>query len=122
VPSSLAPLAIRKRLHPAVWGPPSEFGPAGWLFQNRTEIGQVIVSVADHGDGDWVHASVAFRDRLPDYGELVVLHRAAFGDGYAYQVFAPTSRHVNLHEHALHLWGRRDGTNVLPDFGRYGRI
>jgi hypothetical protein len=37
-------------------------------------------------------------------------------------VFAPPSEHVNIHDHALHLWGRLDGARVLPDFGRFGTI
>jgi hypothetical protein len=45
-----------------------------------------------------------------------------FGHGWSYQVFAPPSQHVNIHEHALHLWGRVDGTNVLPSFGVLGTI
>jgi hypothetical protein len=39
-----------------------------------------------------------------------------FGDRWAYQVFAPPADHINLHNFALHLWGRLDGKPVLPDF------
>jgi hypothetical protein len=31
-------------------------------------------------------------------------------------VFAPPTDHVNIHEYALHLFGRLDGTPALPDF------
>jgi len=42
--------------------------------------------------------------------------------GYAYQVFAPPSQHVNIHPYALHLWGKVDGSPTLPEFGKYGTI
>ena len=53
---------------------------------------------------------------------LADLHAAVFGAGYAYQVFAPPSEHVNIHEFALHLWGRLDGRSALPEFGAGGSI
>jgi hypothetical protein len=54
---------------------------------------------------------------------LVMLHLGVFGRRrWAYQVFVPESEHVNIHPHALHLWGRADGTNALPNFGRFGTI
>ncbi|TQK29408.1 hypothetical protein [Arthrobacter sp. SLBN-53] len=59
---------------------------------------------------------------MPTYDELGRLHRAAFGDGYAYQVFAPAAQHVNIHQNALHLWGRADGPPCLPEFGLFGTI
>ena len=45
-----------------------------------------------------------------------------FPEGWAYQVFAPPWAHINIHPNALHLWGRLDGANVLPDFGSWGTI
>lgn len=84
---------------------------------------QVIASVAEWAGAEWIHASIAHRDRDPLYSELRALHAAVFGsDRYAFQVFAPEDRHVNLQEHAIHLWGKVDGTNPLPDFGVAGTI
>jgi hypothetical protein len=37
-------------------------------------------------------------------------------------MFAPPAEHVNIHERALHLWGRVDGSPVMPNFGVYGTI
>lgn len=81
----------------------------------------IVVTIGDHGDSEWVHASMTGPARVPDYGELCRLF-AAVMPGWAYQVFAPPTNHINIHEHALHLWGRLDGENVLPDFGRFGTI
>lgn len=70
----------------------------------------------------WVHASISSPKRMPTYNDLDSLHRAVFGEGYAYQVFVGGDKHVNLHPYCLHLWGRADGTPALPDFGQFGMI
>jgi hypothetical protein len=105
---------------------PAAFGPDGLdvrMFSDGRCVGSVIVTQASHDGIEWIHASIAWTERLPTYAELALLGLAVFGrERYAYQVFAPASRHVNIHEHALHLWGRADGVNVLPDFGRDGTI
>ena len=65
---------------------------------------------------DWVHASISNTARMPSYADLKRMHLAVFGNGWAYQVFAPPSDHINLHEYCLHLFGRLDGKSALPDF------
>jgi hypothetical protein len=114
-PTNFNALAIRHRLGKTTWKPPKPHGPDGWSFVNRNEVTSVIVSCAPHDDAEWVHASIAHAERMPTYDDLKLLHRAVFGGGWAYQVFAPPSDHVNIHEHALHLWGRLDGLPALPD-------
>lgn len=65
----------------------------------------------------WVHASIAHTDRMPSYVTLAVLHKAVFAEGFAYQVFAPSAQHINIHDYALHLWGLDNGEPALPNFG-----
>lgn len=89
---------------------------------HRNGTTSVIVSAVLFDDVDYVHASVADQDQMPTYDDLCLLHRAVFGDGYAYQVFAPREQHVNIHQYALHLWGRADGALVLPEFRSDGTI
>lgn len=119
-------LDIRRRLRRDDWAVPFEFGPDGWRFDHKREPMRIIVTYGptpDPADGDWLHASISHRERMPTYEELVLLHGAVWkGDGYAYQVFAPRSQHVNIAEHALHLWGTLLGRPVLPEFGRNGTI
>lgn len=115
-------LLLRRVMGPAEWLPPDPFGPDGWRMLHRDGDGAVIATCAEESatvDTLWAHASISRRDRIPTYDDLKLLHRAVFfrGPGWAYQVFAPASEHVNIHPYTLHLWGRLDGTPVLPEFG-----
>lgn len=115
-------LRLRKVLGRSQWGVPTQFGPDGWLLGSTDGLHRSVVVTAFDWDGEeWIHASIAGPE-MPTYEDLVRLREAAFGDGYAYQVFAPSAQHVNIHEHALHLWGRADGKPVLPEFGAGGSI
>jgi hypothetical protein len=129
--TNLDPAAIHQALGAHRWQSAYPFGPAGFVFDTRSSHpssrSRVIVSdgpAPDAPDGpDWRHASISRPNRDPDYDELVLLHRAVWGqDGYAYQVFAARSEHVNIHHHALHLWGTPDGARLLPAFGLNGSI
>lgn len=104
------------------------FGPMGFTVSvghaaPDVKIGNIFVT-QDELDGDeWVHASLAWRDQDPSYAELKILHESVFTTKrVAYQVFATAENHVNFHEHALHLWGRADGKDVLPQVGTEGMI
>lgn len=113
---SLDPLAIRRRLGRSEWAAPIPFGQDGWGFLHQNNLGSVLATCAEYNGDDWVHASIAWRSQTPSYADLKLLHAAVFREGWAYQVFAPPSDHVNIHEYALHLFGRLDGLAVLPDF------
>lgn len=116
-------LELRKKLGPKRWGIAEEFGCCGWAIRNKLGNLNILVTGDHQSDSvQWVHASISRRLEMPTYDQLKVLHAAVFGDGWAYQVFAPPAEHVNIHANALHLFGRLDGERVLPDFGRYGTI
>lgn len=116
IPGSLNALAIRRRLGRENWATPVQFGPDGWRLLHLNGSSSIILTVAPHEGDEWVHASIAHADQMPTYADLKHLHAAVFEDGWAYQVFAPPSDHVNIHQYALHLWGRLDGKPGLPDF------
>jgi len=101
----------------------ARFGPAGFAL-SLDDGGSVIVTQGTWEDGnEWIHASMAWRDHMPTYDDVATLHESVFGRRRtSYQVFAAQSRHINIHEYALHLWGRVDGRMVLPDFGFVGLI
>jgi len=122
---SIDGLKIRERLGRTKWAVPREFGPDGFIIDRKDGAARVIVTFGptpDPADGDWLHASISTTDRMPTYAELVMLHKAVWPNGYAYQVFAPLSQHVNIHPYALHLWGYLDGSPRLPEFGAEGTI
>lgn len=122
-PATVNGLQLRRSLGRGTFRVPQPFGPDGWRVDAVDGGTRVIVSTATHDDGrEWTHASISHPRTMPTYEELVALHRAVWGDGWAYQVFAPPSDHVNLHPYALHLWGLADGSPVLPNFGSRGTI
>lgn len=99
-------------------------GEAGILVRisNLHRVGSIVVTQSDWDGVEWLHASIAY-STTPTYDDLALLHRAVFGrKRYAYQVFAPESDHIDIHENALHLWGRADGAIITPDFGMWGMI
>lgn len=123
MPTDINIIEVIRILGKKQWGTPRPFGPNGWQTLRESDGASIIISVAPFDDGAlWIHASIAHQDHTPSYDDLTLLHRAVFGDRWAYQVFAPKSNHVNIHPFALHLWGRLDGTNQLPDFGKNGTI
>ena len=111
-------LNLRAKFGRSMWAVPEPFGPDGWRMLSFDQGSSVIVTTFDWTDGVvYHHASIA-RQSMPSFEDLVTLHLAVWGvHGYAYQMFVPQSSHVNIHPHALHLWGRADGAPVLPDFG-----
>lgn len=116
-------LKLRAVLGRKEWDVPTPFGPDGWFIMRADRRAGVIVTAFEWEGEEWIHASIAHHDKtVPTYEELVLLRKAVFGAGYAYQVFAPPSEHINIHEYTLHLWGRADGAAVLPEFGAGGSI
>lgn len=124
MPTTIDILRVRRILGRDEWLPPEPFGPDGWRLISRAGDCSAVVSAAPMDDGAvWIHASMTRPGRVPTYAEMCQLHRAVWGDaGYSYEVHPPRSQHVNIHEHALHLWGRADGRPVLPEFGMAGSI
>jgi hypothetical protein len=128
VATTIDVLRMRAMLGVRDWHTPVPWGANGWMLRHD-DGSSVIVSCATWPDGaEWVHASMTHPDRTPSYDELKLLHAAVWrGRGYAYQVFAPDDKHIDGledggHPHALHLWGRLDGVNPLPDFAVAGSI
>ncbi|PZG04946.1 hypothetical protein C1I95_32970 [Micromonospora craterilacus] len=117
-PQSLNALAIRRILGRANWSTPFRFGPDGWRFDHLDGTARILISVDQLDDVEWVHASISRTTEMPSYADLKLLHTAVFGDRWAYQVLAPPADHVNIHDRALHLFGRLDGHPSLPDFTR----
>ena len=126
---------IYKRLGRHEWFPPEDSplpGGFGWVFRKRDEPLAMIVSSGPSADSLmgrsndhslWLHASVSRLNEIPSYDDLQIMYRAVWGEhGWAYQVFAPLEAHVNIHANALHLWGRLDGKQELPNFGALGTI
>ena len=92
------------------------FGPDGRALTHIASATTIIATRARHHGDEWLHASVAHPDRMPTWQEMRWLKEAVFGERFAYMVFPPSSTFVNIHDYALHLWGRDDGAPAIPDF------
>jgi len=126
--TTISILRIRKCLGTAHWRAPVPFGEDGWRMDHKARNGRIIITASEltkvgaPAGQEWLHASISWADALPTYDDMAALHKAVWPEGYAYQVFAPPSQHVNLHPYALHLWGLADGSPQLPEFGKFGTI
>jgi hypothetical protein len=125
--SSINILPIRKSLGRKEWDVPRKFGIDGWLIERYDGRARAIITCSElpgipGAEGEYLHASISRPTMMPLYSDLTALHKAVWPNGYAYQVFAPPSEHVNIHNYALHLWGRPDGSAILPEFGAMGTI
>lgn len=92
-------------------------------FVHRSGV-SVLVSVGLHDGRYWLHVSATAPGRVPTYAELCRVKELFVGRRrQAIQVFPVVHRHINLHEHCLHLWACLDEAgDGLPAFGRFGMI
>jgi hypothetical protein len=106
---------------PPGWGIRGEFDPYMTFYRRREAKGALNVAVSARVEADgrrWLHVSVSRNERMPSYQDMKDAKRIFVGpERIAYQVFAPESKHVNVHRFCLHLWCPLDGP-VTPNFER----
>ena len=77
------------------------FGPEGYRFVHKNGL-RLIISRAPFGltsQKEWIHISVSRKDRLPDWRDLRKVKVDFLGtEGYAYTVYPPADKYVNIHE------------------------
>lgn len=109
--------------------------PAGGAFKRGSL--QVLFTVQKYEDRRvWLHVSVCGRKGntwgpsdprhastyyLPTYEEIKRVKNDFIGENkWAYQIFAPAKKHVNVNPYVLHLYAlmdqHDDGESALPDF------
>ena len=94
--------------------------PWGSGFALRQKIGglRVLIDCEYKRDGKaWVHVSYSRKDRIPSHEDTCKVKSAFIGDRYAYAVFPPSDKYVNIHPNCLHLWALAEGdSQILPEF------
>ncbi len=83
---------------------------------------RVLIDCSVKADGaQWIHVSYSRKDWVPNHADTCKIKAAFIGDRYAYAVFPPADRYVNIHPKCLHLWARWDETegSVLPEFSEF---
>lgn len=78
---------------------------------------RALIDCSVKADGIWwLHLSVSRKSWTPTHEDMAKCKKDFLGDRYAYAVWPPAERYVNIHPHCLHLWARFDGKSILPDF------
>ena len=95
---------------PAYWKEYQAPIPFMRCFEHKVDGLTVMRSKSQTKDGrDWIHISMSRRSRMPSYEDMAKVKRDFLGeDVEAYQVFAKTEDHVNIHSFCLHLWAPMD--------------
>lgn len=107
---------------PLHWTPVSRWGD-GYRYLNMRNGLRVVFTGAFIEDGKtWLHLSVSRAKECPSYEDLCEVKKTFVGEKmWAYQVFAPRTEHINIHQFTLHLWVSVDGP-ALPNFGKHGTV
>lgn len=88
----------------------------GYAARRHDGLAAIISGRVEQDGKRWLHLSVSRPKGLPTYHDLKAAKRDWLGDTrYGYQVFAPTSDHVNIGE-VLHIFACVDQPMALPDF------
>lgn len=102
--------------------PPSQwhfqdFWGDGHSFVHRSGL-RLLIDCEKKEDGKkWVHVSVSRKHWNPSHDDMCLVKRDFIGDRYAYAVFPPSDKYVNIHSHCLHLWALAEGDGrALPEF------
>lgn len=89
---------------------------------------RAIVDCEVKSDGkEWIHVSVSRKSWTPTHEDMAEAKHAFIGDDrYAYAIWPPSEKYVNIHPHCLHLWACLEGdgrmlpefSEILPEVGR----
>ncbi len=87
------------------------FIPKGTKFDGYQSHCDLAV-IASAGDG-WDHLSISGKNRTPNWGEMMLIHRLFFRpDEVSLQYCMPKSEHISIHPYVLHLW--RPWNTLIP--------
>ena len=95
--------------------------PGVMAFKHTMTQMAVIISEQTEQDGkNWLHVSMSYRDKMPDYHDLLKVKNTFIGeDKDAVMVLPKEKDKVNHHPYTLHLFHclSKDITpSILPDF------
>ena len=91
----------------------------GFAFRRKDPKLAAIIDCALKDDGKyWVHLSISKLGWVPTHEDMTLAKRDFLGDRYAYAVYPPGDKYVNIHPRCLHLWSPAWGPDgrVLPEF------
>ncbi len=92
-------------------------GLNGFFFIQHNEVILKVMS-SDGSDWDmpgepWEHVSVSAEGRCPTWDEMEYIRNLFWlPEEIVIQFHPPKSKHINFHQHCLHMW--RPKTTVIP--------
>lgn len=87
------------------------------VFKLKSPTGRVLFVIASSGEG-WDHVSVSMPKKTPSWTDMEFVKRTFFKpDEAAFQLHVPTTDHISIHNHCLHLWRPIDAQIPLPPKG-----
>lgn len=104
---------------PPDWRETERDHSGGAKYVNAARRLIAILSCIIEDDGrPWLHLSVSHRERIPTHGEMKTVKELFLGDRYAYAVWPPAAKYINLHPYVLHLFALLEphDKQPLPDF------
>lgn len=107
----------RAPILPPGWAEVPGYGPIAAHARTYETVGglRVIYSLDTLDDGEeWEHVSVSRRDRLPSWGDLMLVKELFIGpEREALQLLPKRSEHINLARCCLHIWARTSRSRVV---------
>jgi hypothetical protein len=106
---------FRDRAWEIAWsGQPGSDDGGCFRVPSPTDPRVTLAVIAARGEG-WDHVSVSTERRTPNWAEMEHVKRLFFmPDEVAFQLHVPTSDHISLHPHCLHIWRPQNDNIPLP--------
>jgi hypothetical protein len=112
---------------PEGWEVIQRWGDGYAVRQKRGGLRVLVDCEPKRDSKEWLHVSVSRANYTPTHDDMAVVKNAFIGeDRYAYSIWPPTDKYVNIHAHCLHLWACMEGdgqqlpemSEVLEGIGR----
>ena len=88
----------------------------GYAFMKKDLRVIIDCGPKDETEIMWIHVSYSRANWIPTHKDTLIIKKEFLKNRYAYAVFPPEEKYVNIHNNCLHLWARLDGVSVLPEF------
>ncbi len=100
---------------PDGWRLIQEWGD-GYALDNYSGLRVLVDTRAMPDESIWLHVSYSRAKWIPNHADTSAVKQAFIGNRYAYAIFPPSEKYVNIHPNCLHLWAPLSVDSVTPEF------